>query len=132
MKIFVKKKIKDIFLESIPRHYDDENYIKNTEKIEDLCKNCTDKEDRKTLSILFNMTFESVLEDHYLADNKYIIEVVNEDNDGKYELKEYELKEFITFKEDYANKDEEYKKKLKEKALKLYHRKPRKKKNQEN
>ena len=126
--IFLKKKIKDIFLESIPRHYNDENYIKNREKIEDLCKNCFDTKDGKTLSILFNMTFKSVLEDHYLADNKYIKKGVNEDNDGK-----YELKKFITFKEDYANKDEKFKNKLKKKALKLTPRPlARKKKNQEN
>ena len=125
--IFLKKKIKDIFLESTPRHYNDENYIKNREKIEDLCKNCFDTEDGKTLSILFNMTFKSVLEDHYLADNKYIKKGVNEDNDGK-----YELKEFITFKEDYANKDEKFKNKLKKKALKLTHRQRRNEENQEN
>ena len=110
-KTFAKKKIIDIFLESVPRKYNDQNIIINQQKIENLCNNYKFTEEGTILNILFNMSFECVLSNNYLKDNRYI---KDEYNDEK-----YELKGFKTFEQDYADKSEKFKKKLKKIALKL-------------
>ena len=64
------------------------------------------------------MTYDNVLINHYLKDNKYF------KNGLKGEI--YELENFITFEQDYGNEDEKFKSHLKEIALKLNPRRPRK------
>ena len=106
---FAKKKIIDIYSDSIPRHYRAENIIKNRQKIENLCNNYTNTQEGKILNVLFNMTYDNVLINHYLKDNKYFKNLLN----GEI----YELESFITFEQDYGNEDEIFKSELKENAL---------------
>ena len=118
MREFAKKKIIDIYIDSIPRYYKPENLIKNKQKMKNLYNNYTNTLEGKILNILFNMTYVEVLLDHYLKDNKIFKNGFN----GEI----YELESFITFEQDYGNEDEIFKSKLKAKAMKLNPRKPRK------
>ncbi len=121
MREIAKKKIINNYLDSNPRHYRAENIIKNKQNIENLCNNYTNTQEGKKLNILSNMTFESILVNlvnHYLKDNKCF---KNGFNGGI-----YELEEFNTFEQDYANEDEKYKSNLKQKALELNTQRPRK------
>ena len=115
---FAKKKIIDIYIDSIPRNYRAENIIKNKQKIKNLYNNYTNTQAGKRLNALFNMTYDNVLINHYLKDNKYFKNELN----GEI----YELESFITFEQDYGNEDEKFKSHLKEIALKLNPRRPRK------
>ena len=112
MREIAKKKIINNYLYSNPRHYGEENIIKNKQNIENLCNNYI--QEGKKLNILSNMTFESVLVNHDLKDNKCF---KNGFNGGI-----YELEGFNTFEQDYAN--EKFKSNLKEKAMKLNLRRP--------
>ena len=115
---FAKKKIIDIYIDSIPRYYRAENLVKNIQKMKNLYNNYTNTLEGKILNMLFNMTYVDVLLDHYLKDNKIFKNGFN----GEI----YELESFITFEQDYGNEDEIFKSELKENALKLNSRRPRK------
>ena len=106
---FAKKKIIDIYIDSIPRYYRAENLIKNIQKMKNLYNNYTNTQAGKRLNALFNMTYDNVLINHYLKDNKYFKNRLN----GEI----YELESFITFEQDYGNEDEIFKSELKENAL---------------
>ncbi len=115
---FAKKKIIDIYIDSIPRYYRAENLIKNKQKMKNLYNNYTNTQAGKRLNGLFNMTYANVLINHYLKNNKYFKIGFN----GEI----CELESFITFEQDYGNEDEIFKSELKENALKLNSRRPRK------
>ncbi len=115
---FAKKKIIDIYIDSIPRYYRAENLIKNIQKMKNLYNNYTNTQAGKRLNGLFNMTYANVLINHYLKNNKYFKIGFN----GEI----CELESFITFEQDYGNEDEIFKSELKENALKLNSRRPRK------
>ena len=115
---FAKKKIIDIYIDSIPRYYRAENLIKNKQKLKNLYNNYTNTQAGKRLNGLFNMTYANVLINHYLKNDKYFKIGFN----GEI----CELESFITFEQDYGNEDEIFKNELKENALKLNSRRSRK------
>ena len=118
MREFAKKKIIDIYIDSIPRYYRAENLIKNKQKLKNLYNNYTNTQAGKRLNGLFNMTYANVLINHYLKNDKYFKIGFN----GEI----CELESFITFEQDYGNEDEIFKNELKENALKLNSRRSRK------
>ena len=117
IKILMKKTIEEIYLESIPRNYKEENLIENQKKTKELFENYKNTFEGKILNTISKMSFEYIFKNMYLENNPYI----------KCEFIEgqYKLEKFQTFDTHFANWDNQKKNKFKISVLKLNERKKR-------
>ena len=117
IKKLMKKTIEEIYLESIPRNYKEENLIENQKKTKELFENYKNTFEGKILNTLSKMSFEYIFKNMYLENNPYI----------KCEFIEgqYKLEKFQTFDTHFANWDNQKKNKFKISVLKLNERKKR-------